>query len=238
MAQDLELDPEDLFSALTGDEDGRRLLALEALQECDRRGPLDEALLGPLLACLGHPRKAIQRIAAEVLALWARVTPEIRPRLVRLLASPDFRMRWGAAFTLAKIGPEPATLPVLVEAFGQADSDLRWAAEAAIVDLARRNREIRTALVELVRAGSPSQRKMAIYGLRDLGDPIEGLRDLLVDQLEFPNPGVRLAALSALTRLFAGSSEIIPAVARVVSNDPDAGVRRAARSALEALSAA
>lgn len=237
MTADAELDPEELVSALTGDEDGRRLLAIEALQDCDRRGPLDDALVSALLVCLGHRRRTIQRTAAEVLARWASVTPEIQPRLLRLLGASDFHSRWEAAFTLAKIGPAPAMLPVLIETLGQSDSDLRWAAESILVELARRSRETRDALVELAGAGSPVQRKMAIYGLRDLDDPDEGFCEVLVAQLKFPDSGVRLAALAALVRLFARSPEVLQAVAVVAQQDPDGGVKRAAVNALELLSA-
>ncbi|MGH7856283.1 MAG: HEAT repeat domain-containing protein, partial [Candidatus Binatia bacterium] len=202
MADD-ELDVEAFAEALGAGEDGRLLLVLDALQECDRRGPLPEPVLAPLLECLRRPRKAVQRTAAEVLALWSRVTPEIRPRLLERLHDADFHVRWGAAFALAKIGPEPATLGVLLETLGQSDGDMRWAAQGIVVALARRDPAVRDRLGALVATGTPPQRKMAMYCLRDLGEPLPGIRDALIGGLAHDDPEVRLAALSALSHLFA-----------------------------------
>jgi HEAT repeat protein len=232
VGEDTELDIESLASALTDEEDGRRLLALQALQECDRRAPLPEPILGPLLACLGHRRKAIQRTAAEVLALWSRATPEIRTRLLRLLASGDFHLRWGTAFTLAKIGPEPASLPVLIETLGRSDGDMRWAAQGIVVDLARKSAEIHGALLDLASEGSPTQRKMSLYCLRDLGRRLASLLGILLDQLKHAEGDVRLAALSALARLYADDAAIVSPIIDVVRFDPEPGVRRAAVSTL------
>ncbi|MEA2624618.1 MAG: hypothetical protein QOD06_663 [Candidatus Binatota bacterium] len=232
MAIDLDLHAEELLPALLSDEDARRLYALQALLESDRAGPLDEVLVSALLDCLGHSRKAVQRTAAEVLALWSSATGEIRSRLEEMLRAADFRSRWGAAFALAKIGPSPRSLPVLLETLGQADGDMRWAAASIIVALARREAAIREKLVELVGGGSAAQQKMAIYCLRDAGEGGEALRAALLGALGSDASGVRLAALSAVTGLFAADAEVVSPVVQVAREDPDPGVRRAAVSAL------
>jgi len=232
MPADTELDVDAFADALAGDEEGRKLLVLDALQECDRRGPLPEPLLEPLLGCLGHRRKAVQRTAAEVLAQWSRITPDIRSRLLGRLGAPEPHERWGAAFALAKIGPEPATLEVLLETLGQADGDMRWAAQTIVVDLARRDPPIAAALVRLAGAGSAEQRKMAMYCLRDLGAPQPGLREVLASALAHASSDVRLAALSSLAALYAEDGETVEPILDLARDDAEPGVRRAAVSTL------
>jgi hypothetical protein len=229
---DRELDVEAITHALSSGEAARQLLALDALLECDRRGPLAEPLLDLALDMLGHERKAVQRTAAEVLALWSRATPEIATRLRGLLGRGALRHRFGAAFALAKLGPDPAMLPVLLETLGEADGDMRWAAAALVVELARREPERRDALVELAAHGTPGQRKMAIYCLRDLRGESPDLEAVLSQNLLHDDAGVRLAALACLSRLFAGEESALRAVLRAARDDRDLGVRRAAVSQL------
>ena len=232
MPIDHELDVESLAEALASGESARQLLALDALLECDRRGPLPDPLFGLALDALGHERKAVQRNAAQVLALWSRATPEIAERLRALLRGGPLRHRFGAAFALAKIGPDPATLPVLLETLGEADGDMRWAAAALVIDLARERADLRRAIAALAREGTAGQRKMAIYCLRDLGETSPELEAILAASLDHADAGVRLAALAGLGRLFAGGEAALRAVLRVARDDPDPGVRRAAVSQL------
>jgi HEAT repeat protein len=241
---DDELDEEALADALASGEAARQLAAIDALLECDRRGPLPEELLGLLLEALGHERKAVQRTAAEALALWSRSTPDLADGLRALVRSGSLRHRFGAAFALAKLGPDPETLPVLLEALGEADGDLRWAAATLVVDLVRRRPELRERLLELARDGTAAQRKMSIYCLRDLepGTPtaLRGYRAgegepfaaILLANLNHDDPGVRLAALAALGKGFPAREAALRAVLRACREDPDPGVRRAAVSRL------
>ena len=228
---DRELDVEALAESLSSGEPARQLLALDALLECDRRGPLPEPVLTLTLDALGHERKAVQRNAGEVLALWSHATPEIGLRLRALLRSGPLRHRFGAAFALAKLGPDAATIPVLLETLGEADGDMRWAAASLIVELARRSPELCGELASLAASGTAGQRKMAIYCLRDLGGAPD-LAEILVADLDHADAGVRMAALAALGRLYATRESALRAVTKVARDDVDAGVRRAAVSQL------
>jgi HEAT repeat protein len=245
---DDELDEEALADALASGEAARQLAAIDALLECDRRGPLPEELLGLLLEALGHERKAVQRTAAEALALWSPNTPDLADGLRALIRSGSPRHRFGAAFALAKLGPDPETLPVLLETLGQADGDLRWAAATLVVDLVRRRPELRERLLDLARDGTAAQRKMSIYCLRDLepedpaspdrGEVARGAGEgepfaaILLANLAHEDSSVRLAALAAIGRCFSASEPALRAVLRATREDPDAGVRRAAVSRL------
>jgi HEAT repeat protein len=235
---DRELDEDALVESLSSGEAARELLALDALLECDRRGPLPEALLALVLDALGHERKAVQRQAAQVLSLWSRTTPDVASQLRGLLRAGTLRHRFGAAFALAKLGPDPATLPVLLETLGEADGDMRWAAAGLVVELARGRPELRGALASLAASGTPGQRKMAVYCLRDLGGDAPELEEILAANLEHDDAGVRLAALAGLGRLFAGRESALRTVLRVAHGDADDGVRRAAVSQLGGFPAA
>jgi HEAT repeat protein len=182
--------------------------------------------LTPLLTQLGDDRKAVQRGAAEALRDLAGVGAPVREALLATLVSPSLRQRWGAAYALGLLGEPPAEcLPVLLEALGADDGDLRWAASTLLLRMPPTT--VGGALRRLVREGSALQRKMALYGLRDLGDPvpeaIPALRDVDV--------GVRLAAMAALARTRVDGEEAAVQLAPMLS-DPDLGVRRAAAAAL------
>ena len=142
-----------------------RVAAIAALRE---RGSAAPEELAALADCLGHPRKAVQRPAAEAFAALGGTEVAVGPVLDRALASPDARQRWGAAFALSLVGdPPPHTLPVLLETIGADDGDVRWA--AATILLRMRDRDGLVApLAALVAGGNPAQRKMALYCLRDL----------------------------------------------------------------------
>jgi hypothetical protein len=238
MPIDHELDVDAIAESLSSGEPARQLLALDALLECDRRGPLPEPLLALALDALGNERKAVQRTAAQVLALWSRTTADVASRLRALLRDEPLRHRFGAAFALAKLGPDPAMMPVLLETLGEADGDMRWAAATLVVDLARERPAFRDELHSLAASGTAGQRKMAIYCLRDLGETGAGLEEILVADLTHPDEGVRLAALAALGRLFGARESAFRAVLRVAGEDTDAGVRRAAVSQLGGFAAA
>lgn len=245
---DDELDVEALADALGSGESARQLAAIDALLECDRRGPLPDEILGLLLDALGHERKAVQRTAAEALALWSRSTPELADRVRALVHSGPLRHRFGAAFALAKLGPDPETFPVLLETLGEADGDMRWAAATLVVDLVRRRPELGESLLGLARDGTPGQRKMSIYCLRDLepADPASADREdvarssaaaepfaaILLSNLRHDDSGVRLAALAALGKCFPTDVAALRGVLRAAREDPEAGVRRAAVSRL------
>jgi HEAT repeat protein len=182
------------------------------------------------LAELGHPRKAVQRPAAERLADAARADARVRAQLVDELSSTDARRRWGAAYALARLDPAPAeATPALLEALGAHDGDVRWASARIVTEAARRMPGIADELCALVRAPSSLQRKMALYCLRDLGGGAD--RALIATALVDGDAAVRLAAMSAAAALLPRTADTADLVATLLA-DGDAGVRRAAAATL------
>ena len=204
------------------------LARLDAIADAGRADTGDLALL---LDALGAPTKAEQRRAAEVLAAVARAGQDVAPLLEQGLADGSARRRWGAAYACSVMGAtSPACLPILLEALGSDDGDVRWAA-ATIIRSLPGYQDVVPELRALVHALSPLQRKMALYCLRDLSARASGLDDELLAALRDDQPAVRLAALSAVTVL----AQDRRAAARAVMgrlDDADAGVRRAAAAAL------
>jgi HEAT repeat protein len=80
---------------------------------------------------------------------------------------------------------------------------------------------------------------MVLYCLRDLGVP--ELARFGRERLRDPDPGVRLAALSAITRGEEREPDLVAsaiAVTELIERDPDPGVRRSAAVALGRLGVA
>jgi HEAT repeat protein len=200
------------------------------------RGHADAGELASLRDALGAPTKAVQRGAAETLAALARAGQAVDDVLAGALVDGAPRRRWGAAYAWSRLGSvPPACLPVLLEALGSDDGDLRWASAAILRGLGDLP-ELVPALRGLLASPSPLQRKMALYCLRDLNACRSGLDAEMRGALDDPDAAVRLAAMSALASL----AEDRAAAARALLmrlEDADAGVRRAAAAALGRLGA-
>jgi HEAT repeat protein len=207
------------------------MTTLERIAQIAARGHADADDLAFLADSLGAPHKTEQRGAATALAVLARAGCAIEPVLAAALADTSPRRRWGAVYAWSLLGPVPARcLPVLLDALGADDGDLRWAA-ATIVRALRDRPAVADALRTLLGSASVLQRKMALYCLRDLGSRAPGLTHELLAALEDPAAAVRLAAMSALVRLAEDRAEAARALAQRL-DDVDAGVRRAAAAAL------
>jgi HEAT repeat protein len=208
--------------------DGERTAAIA---ELGARETADADEVEALVECLGHARKAVQRAAAEACAGLAGKGVPIRPALARALTGSDAGRRFGAAFALSLLGEPPVeSLPVLLEALGAEDGDLRWAA----ADIVRRLRDrdaVVAALRPLVASGSGPQRKMALYCLRDLGARSPEIEQAALWALGDPEWDVRLAAVATLARL---STDRAAAADRLVLalEDDDPRLRRAAAAGL------
>jgi HEAT repeat protein len=198
-------------------------------------------LLAPALGrALGDPSKAVVRAASDALAAIARRAGGVDDILRAALHGDSPAARWGAAFTLARLGPPgPRLLPALVEALASPDGDVRWAASRILVDIGRLHGEVLPLVVGLVRSGeSPVVRRMAAYALRSLApDRPEAARVLLEATFD-PDLPLRRAALTALAAVEAPPPEIPERLIEVLARDADAASRRLAALALGELGAA
>jgi HEAT repeat protein len=190
--------------------------------------------LEALAECLGHARKAVQRPAAETFAALDAAGVDVGPILERSLESADPRRRWGAAFALSLLGEPPArTLPVLLEALGVDDGDVRWAAASIVLRMHHRA-DLVAAMTGLLTRGSATQRKMALYCLRQLDVRSASVEGAVASALGDTAWDVRLAAISVLPHV---ALDRAAAATRLVAelSAPDARFRRAAAAALGTL---
>jgi len=202
-----------------------------AIAEIAARATAAPEELRSLVACLGDPAKNIQRPAADACCSLAERGVPVGPLLTAALDSADPRLRFGAAYALARLGPPTATaLPALLAALAIDDGDVRWAAADIITRTEPRATTV-SGLVPLVSSGKVAQRKMALYCLRDLHASGEEVERAALTALDDTDRGVRLAAMATLTRLAQNRPPVADALLRALHAD-DPRERRAAAAAL------
>jgi hypothetical protein len=194
----------------------------------------EPAELDALTDCLRAPVTAVRRLAAETLAALAETDASARGRLDSALRAPDRTLRWGATYGLSRLGPAPPqSLPTLLDALGSDDGDVRWATAAILAAMEHRD-AVAEQLVGVARDGSPAQRKMALYCLRDMGRSLPAIDAVLLAAFDDPDVRVRLAAITTLPRVVidreAASRRLL-----AVLDEPHDSLRRAAAAALGAL---
>jgi HEAT repeat protein len=205
-----------------------------AIAELAARGRATPEDLQALADCLDHPRKAIQRPAAEAFAALARGGVQVEDVLRAALRSAEPRRRWGGAFAWALRGEPPAeALPAVLETLGSDDGDLRWAAAGILARMTDRAAVIET-LRDLLARGGRSHRKMALYCLRDFDARAPEVERAALAALDDEDARVRIAAVSAVARLAGDRSAAAARLLRVLE-EGDAPLRRAAAAALGTL---
>ena len=153
----------------------------------------------------------------------------------RLQAAP----RWPVAYALGQITrPSPSCLEVLVRGLGSGDQDVRWATQLLVTDLGKRYAEVGSRLEALLDGGSATQRRMAVYCLRDIGAAGAGLPAALLEALRDPEPLVRVAAATSLAKAPAAGADALDALRSAAAEDPDVRVRNAAAFAVKRLAGA
>lgn len=211
----------------------RCLVALEAFATSG--DPLDDATIVAVVGCLATPRKAVQRLAADLLGrVEASARPGVIARLRVAVGGSDARLRWGATYSLGRLGiVELAMIAPLLEALAQSDGDVRWAAADLLRTCARVHLDhVQAALLAVTSDAEPERRKMALYVLRDVAPTSPLVHEAVLRGLRDPAVGVRFAALAALSQLDPVPPEACGIVLSLVGNDPDTGFRRAALCAL------
>lgn len=208
----------------------QRIDALLRLNQ-EQQPALSDSVIEALIESLATPSKTVQRHAAAALAAAGASNPTVLGRLVALLDAPDAAARWTSAYALGLIDGalDLRALAVLLEALGNPDGDVRWAALELLVRLGRRHHgPIRDGLLALQQRTGANRRKMALYALRDLGMRDAAVVGAVCEACTSADSQVRLAALSFLKQAGAGSPESVDIVLDRLKSDPEEGVRRAA----------
>jgi HEAT repeat protein len=142
--------------------------------------------------------------------------------------------RWPMAYALAQIAPpSDACCQALESALDAQDPDIRWAVVVLLARLARAPAApILSRLVELSTRGTATQRRMALYALRDCGASDARAPQALRAGLGDADPLVRVAALTSLKIFPEAGRAAVDEILRVLENDPDVRVRASAALAL------
>ncbi len=189
--------------------------------------------IASLIESLAHSDRAVVRTAIDSLVTAGHERPEVRDALNRLLPQVPSEKRWPVAYTLGQLSqPSSSCLDTLMEALGSEDPDIRWATLQLLIRLEKNDKRILPLISELLNSGSPTQRRMAVYCLRDLG--LED-RSVQLQGLGDTDPLVRVAAVTALSKQSQLSEDVLSVLVRLNANDTDSRVRNAAAFALERL---
>ena len=189
-----------------------------------------------LLADLNGSDKPAIRAAVDELIKLAAQSPALVDELNRLLADSRSRHPWPAAYILAHLPhPSQRVITVLLNALDDPDPDIRWAVMLLLVRLAKTDSGIVRLLLELRETGTPTQRRMALYCVRDLKLTDAASLQALLDSLRDDDAMVRVAAVTSLKGRTDIDSRGRKMLCELFLNDPDLKVRNAAAVSLALL---
>jgi HEAT repeat protein len=189
--------------------------------------------IAALVESLDRRDKKEMRRAAEALIAYGKTAPRLADKLHALMEKTPAEMRWPIAYVAAQIAPPTtACLDALKTALDVADPDIRWAIAVLLADLGKKSSAgVAGALAELVRSGSATQRRMAIYCLRDIGAPDAPAPAAIRGALGDDDPLVRVAAVTSL-KTFPEIAGAHPDELLRLLSDRDSRVRASAALAL------
>jgi HEAT repeat protein len=181
------------------------------------------------IADLEHTDKRTVRRAVDALTAAAGASNAVAAALTSLLDDPERKNRWALAYILAQLPyPPGAAMAALFDGLDHRDADIRWAIALLLVRLARVDRPIVESLLRLCMAGTPTQRRLAVYCVRDLNLQDAASREAVLQALRDSDPLVRIAAAGSLKRTAGLHRESDDMLLEVFLNDPDARVRSVA----------
>jgi HEAT repeat protein len=142
--------------------------------------------------------------------------------------------RWPIAYALAQMAPPSDTCcEALESALDAPDSDIRWAIVVLLARLGRApSSPIASRLVALLKSGSATQRRMAVYALRDIAPSDAQSQRAVRDALGDADPLVRVAALTSLKTFPEVGRAAVGDILNLLEHDPDTRVRATAALAV------
>jgi hypothetical protein len=192
-----------------------------------------------LIQALDQPDKKAVREAVEALIPMAKEVRDVAARLYAALDAAPAEKRWPIAYVLAHVSPlSTPCVDALKGALGLSDPDIRWAVALLLVRLAKKPEPaIAAHLIELLHSGSPTQRRMAVYCLRDIGAQDTGVGRALIDALGDGDVLVRVAVITSLKVMPQIGGAALDLLLRMFAEDADLRVRASAALALARLGA-
>jgi HEAT repeat protein len=155
----------------------------------------------------------------------------VRQALHAALDQQDTRLRWGAAYTLARRDDlSPRVVQELVRALGSSDPDVRWAALDLLTKPALRE-AVSLQAEAVLGMGDDEERKMMAHLLRRCAIRSPELERLLLTRLDSGGPAWRVAAINYLAVCFCNREVVSQRLVKLL-RDSQLMVARAAALAL------
>jgi HEAT repeat protein len=195
---------------------------------------MDADEIAELIQSLGYSDKKIIRQSVDALVALAANRPELRGEVAAAMARAPADKRWPMAYVLAQIAPlDDACFAALKDALDTTDPDIRWAVVVLLVRLAKeRGGDVAARLIALTQSGTPTQRRMAVYALRDIASNDAASQQAVRNALGDADAMVRVAALTSLKVFPDLAPAVVGEILRMLDGDPDVRVRATAAMAL------
>jgi HEAT repeat protein len=186
-----------------------------------------------LLRALPRLDKASTRRAVDELIELASADRAVAVRVEKLLAEAEPLQRWPLAYVLGHLEPlSPVALRALVDGLDHPDPEIRWVIALLLARRALREIGVRSAVADLLRTGTETQRRMALYCLRALDTPDADWLAWLEIGLADPDPRVRVAAITSSRLRPKAAGRFVDLLIEALLADPDPRARCAAAAAL------
>ena len=186
-----------------------------------------------LMDDLQNGDRGIVRRAVDALIARGSREPGLVESLESRLRDDATRWRWPVAYTLGHLTAASGDcLEVLAGGLGSDDQDVRWATQRLLTELGGSQAQARNVLLTLLHKGGATQRRMAIYCLRDVGLSDDSIAEEVVEACHDLEPLVRVAAVTSLARRQPLPARAMPILQRLADADPDGRVRNAAHFVL------
>ncbi|MBU0527358.1 HEAT repeat domain-containing protein [Candidatus Micrarchaeota archaeon] len=220
-----------MLSALRDEDQELRASAVWGLGEMVEQNESNVQMLTtvpPLIEALSDPYWKVRQGAAWVLGGLGRIYPSDKqmkgatPVLTTKLQDSKVEVRQAAAMALRTLG-NASSIPPLMESLS--DSEMTDYAQEALVALGDP--------VPLIAALSTTDEASRRLIIRVLGEMGAVATSQLIEGLANSDANIRLGCANALTRIGTATTAV-PALERVLENDPDQRVRDAAQIAIDA----
>jgi HEAT repeat protein len=172
---------------------------LRAWRASREDGMTDDNRIAHLIAALDDPDKPAVRAAVDALIALAPGSDHLQKILHHRLIEAGCKNYWPVAYVLGHLeNPSSPCIEILIDGLDHPEPDIRWAIGLLLVRIAKLDGALIRRLIETSARGTPNQKRMALYCLRDLALSDSASRAALFSALRDGDPTVRVAAAIAL----------------------------------------
>jgi HEAT repeat protein len=194
---------------------------------------LGDPAVAPLRDALESNNVQLRSGAALALAKLGSTAKEALPALNEALKDESSLVRVRVAQAVWNVNQADSVVPVFAAALEEPHQDIQIATMRALRSLGSRAAPVISQLVQLLKAGGSEVRREAVITLGQVGSENEQTVPALIQALEDSDPTVRRSAAMALGSLGSKAKDAVAALNKVIKEDFNIPVRRAATNALQ-----